>query len=227
MSKYINLDEATDLLRGIDATMAGEFVADLLESLPTIEVSEEDELKFYYVESIDDYWIGKRSDNFYYAEWRGDYFVWTHSRYLPWGEHIVDENTLWKEHTYPSEPIEISFSEWIVGFMKKHGSKVSEDAISRADAIKAFTLNSKGERIPFVDCDNFPVEFPLRYIVDTLAALPPADKPQGEWIAKDGVFYCSRCDNDSGLSEEDVDLYEMSLPNYCQDCGAKMKGERR
>lgn len=102
--------------------------------------------------------------------------------------------------------------------------EVSEDAISRADAIKAFTLNSKGERIPFVDCDNFPVEFPLRYIVDTLAALPPADKPQGEWIAKDGVFYCSRCDNDSGLSEEDVDLYEMSLPNYCQDCGAKMKG---
>ena len=46
----------------------------------------------------------------------------------------------------------------------------------------------------------------------------------GEWIAKDGVFYCSRCDNDSGLSEEDVDIYEMTLPNYCQDCGAKMKG---
>lgn len=106
----------------------------------------------------------------------------------------------------------------------KHSVEVSKDAISRADAIKAFTLNSKGERIPFVDCDNFPVEFPLRYIVDTLAALPPADKPQGEWIAKDGVFYCSRCDNDSGLSEEDVDLYEMSLPNYCKDCGAKMKG---
>ena len=38
MSKYIRLDEATDLLRGIDATMTGEFVADLLESLPTIEI---------------------------------------------------------------------------------------------------------------------------------------------------------------------------------------------
>lgn len=108
-----------------------DFYKSQIESLPTIEVSEENDFKFYYVESIDDYWIGKRSDNFYYAEWRGDYFVWTHSRYLPWGEHIVDENTLWKEHTYPSEPIEISFSEWIVGFMKKHGSKVSEDAISR------------------------------------------------------------------------------------------------
>ena len=40
MSRYINLDEATDLLRGIDATMTGEFVADLLESLPTIDIVE-------------------------------------------------------------------------------------------------------------------------------------------------------------------------------------------
>lgn len=38
MSRYINLDEATDLLRGIDATMTGEFVADLLENLPKIEI---------------------------------------------------------------------------------------------------------------------------------------------------------------------------------------------
>lgn len=41
MSKYIRLDEATDLFRGIDATMTGSFVADTLESLPTIEVSED------------------------------------------------------------------------------------------------------------------------------------------------------------------------------------------
>ena len=82
---------------------------------------EENELKFYYVESIDDYWVGRRLDNFSYANWHeGLGFVWSHSRYLPWGEHIVDENTLWKEHTYPSEPIEISFTEWIVGFAQKY-----------------------------------------------------------------------------------------------------------
>ena len=46
---------------------------------------------------------------------------------------------------------------------------------------------------------------------------------EGEWIAKNGVFYCSCCDNDSaGLSEDDVYVYERPLPNYCQDCGAKM-----
>lgn len=85
------------------------------------KTDEENELKFYYVESIDDYWIGQRLDNFYYADWHdGLGFVWSKSRYLPWGEHIVNENTLWKEHTYPSEPIEIPFTEWIVGFVKKY-----------------------------------------------------------------------------------------------------------
>lgn len=94
-----------------------------LEQMPSAEpkIDEESELKFYYVESIDDYWVGRRLDNFYYANWHeGLGFVWSHSRYLPWGEHIVDENTLWKEHTYPSEPIEIPFTEWIVGFVKKY-----------------------------------------------------------------------------------------------------------
>lgn len=40
MNRYVNLDEATDLFRGIDATMAGSFVADTLESLPTIDTVE-------------------------------------------------------------------------------------------------------------------------------------------------------------------------------------------
>lgn len=85
------------------------------------EKDDENILKFYYVESIDDYWIGMRIGNFYYADWHeGLGFVWSHSRYLPWGEHITDETTLWKEHTYPSEPVEMPFTEWIIGFMKKH-----------------------------------------------------------------------------------------------------------
>jgi hypothetical protein len=82
---------------------------------------EEDQLKFYYVESIDDYWIGMRIDNFYYADWHeGLGFVWSKSRHLPWGETVVDENTLWKVHTYPSKPVEIPFTDWIVGFVKKY-----------------------------------------------------------------------------------------------------------
>lgn len=44
------------------------------------------------------------------------------SKYLPWGEHIVDKNTLWKEHIYPSEPVEISFLKWVCGFIRKYVS---------------------------------------------------------------------------------------------------------
>lgn len=106
----------------------GQKMMDRIKALPSAEAEpktdEENELKFYYVESLDDYWVGRRLDNFYYATWhKGLGFVWSHSRYLPWGEHIVDENTLWKEHTYPSEPIEIPFTEWIVGFVKKYSAE--------------------------------------------------------------------------------------------------------
>ena len=41
------------------------------------------------------------------------------SRYLPWGEHIIDKNSTWKEYTYPSEPKEIQFEEWLEGFLKQ------------------------------------------------------------------------------------------------------------
>lgn len=93
-----------------------------LETLPSVtptEQNEEDILKFYYVESLDEYWIGQRCGTRYYGKWTGNCFTFTHSRYLPWGEHVVAPDTLWKEHTYPSEPKEIPFNEWLQGFLKK------------------------------------------------------------------------------------------------------------
>ena len=95
---------------------------DSMESEDVIAIK--DIYKFYYCESEDDYYIGKRMDAFYYAKYNPQLrdFVWCMSKYLPWREHIVDENTLWKEHTYPSEPVEISFLEWIRGFIRKYVS---------------------------------------------------------------------------------------------------------
>lgn len=81
---------------------------------------EEDILKFYYCESEDEYYIGKRIDTMYYARYSKTGFTWCMSRYLPWGEHVVEPNTLWKEHTYPSEPKEIPFFKWLQGFVKKY-----------------------------------------------------------------------------------------------------------
>lgn len=95
------------------------------EELGTVEelskrVREEDILKFYYCESLDKYLVGKRVGTMYYAEITelGDLSFFM-SRYLPWGEHVVASDTLWKEHTYPSEPKEISFSDWLRGYIRQ------------------------------------------------------------------------------------------------------------
>lgn len=90
-------------------------------------VKEEDALKFYYCESEDNYYIGKRVGNFYYARYGETGFEWFMSRYLPWGEHVIAPNTVWKEYTYPSEPKEIPFFEWLQGFIKRYcGGTVEE-----------------------------------------------------------------------------------------------------
>lgn len=92
-------------------------------------VEEENVLKFYYVRSIDEYWIGQRVDNFYYAEYdsKTRQWVWTHSRYLPWGEHIISTTSLWKEHTYPSKPEEIPFADWLQGFIRKQSGSAERE----------------------------------------------------------------------------------------------------
>lgn len=71
--------------------------------------NEEDILKFYYCESEDDYYLGQRVQNMYYAKYGPGGFTWFMSRYLPWGTD-----------GYPSEPKEIPFMEWIEGFISKH-----------------------------------------------------------------------------------------------------------
>ena len=123
---------------------------------------EEDQLKFYYVESIDDYWIGMRIDNCYYADWQeGLGFVWSKSRYLPWGEHITDKTTLWKEHTYPSEPVEMPFTDWIVGFVKKcfadrpKGKWIDENGTYYANcSMCGYQMDTHQERGYFRYCPN-------------------------------------------------------------------------
>ena len=94
-----------------------------IDEFPAADVVEEENiLKFYYVRSIDEYWIGRRLDNFYYARYESEnqQWVWAYSRYLPWGEHVVSPTSLWKEYTYPSEPEEIPFTDWLKGFAKKY-----------------------------------------------------------------------------------------------------------
>lgn len=101
------------------------------------EKKEEDILKFYYCESEDDYYIGKRIGTMYYAKYSNTGFTWFMSRYLPWGEHVVAPETLWKEHTYPSEPKEMPFFDWLNGFMKKYCHGTVEECRKAIDWSKS------------------------------------------------------------------------------------------
>lgn len=82
--------------------------------------NEEDILKFYYCESEDDYYIGQRVQNMYYARYADGVFTWFMSRHLPWGKRVTAPEMAWKEYTYPTEPKEIPFMEWLKGFVRKH-----------------------------------------------------------------------------------------------------------
>lgn len=129
MSDYIKREDVLNKLSIIydlarpDQRAVVTFVMQEMFHMPVENVREEgDILKFFYCESEDDYYLGLRADNFYYAKYdkESGQFCWCMSKYLPWGEHIADENILWKEHTYPSEPVEIGFEKWLRGFINKY-----------------------------------------------------------------------------------------------------------
>ena len=98
---------------------------------------EEDILKFYYCDSEDSYLVGLRIGNFYYAHYIDGRWVFDMSRHLPWGEHVVDDTSAWKEHTYPSEPKEINFSEWLNGFINKECGGTPEECRAAVEKQKA------------------------------------------------------------------------------------------
>lgn len=44
------------------------------------------------------------------------------------------------------------------------------------------------------------------------------ERPQGEWVGANGIYYCSCCKHYA---------YESQKFDFCQDCGADMRGERQ
>lgn len=61
-------------------------------------------------------------------------------------------------------------------------------------------------------------------IKESLIALPSADRPQGKWLLKDNVFHCGCCGKESHFTADDVYVYDMPLPDFCEKCGARLKG---
>ena len=97
-----------------------------------------------------------------------------------------------------------------------------EDVISRREAIKKFTYNYKGQRIPDYDYDNWPVQIDIKTVKEMLRELPSV-KPQekiGHWIdimvGDMPAQACDQCKTFYPLS------YTGGGHNYCPNCGAKM-----
>ena len=115
------------------------------------------DVKFYYCESLDKYLIGQRCDNFYYAEITptGD-ISYVMSRYLPWGQCVTNDYNLWKDHTYPSEPIEIDFCSWIKGFVENVHTKDTALTILKALSREMRPSNDIfGNKTLVIDRDDF------------------------------------------------------------------------
>ena len=94
-----------------------------------------------------------------------------------------------------------------------------------ADALyKLFMVNPKGERIPEVDCDNFPVRVDIHDIKKAILKSPTIDAVpvvHGEWIPAKDPYDRVYCYRHAGCGCEHN---EQSA--FCPNCGAKMDGEK-
>lgn len=84
------------------------------------------------------------------------------------------------------------------------------DTIYREDAIKALDVSIYKDDIE-----------------DAINAIPSADRPQGKGLLKDNVFHCGCCGKESHFTADDVYVYDMPLPDFCEKCGARLKGADR
>lgn len=92
------------------------------------------------------------------------------------------------------------------------------DLISR-QAVKDWLLRWEG----YIDKDMI-ARMQCR-VIDIPSAQP--ERKKGEWIYKNDLkqYFCSECGYPS-LTYDDTYIYGMDLPNYCEDCGTDMRGEK-
>lgn len=81
------------------------------------------------------------------------------------------------------------------------------------------------EAIGIVKCAIGEVEW--NYPLDYAEALEVAIEALEKQIPKkpiDGECYyiCPRCRDDLGVSDDDIFIYELSMPKYCSNCGCAL-----
>lgn len=67
----------------------------------------------------------------------------------------------------------------------------------------------------------------MEYILNKIDSMPTIEERKtGKWIYKRDLkqFFCDQCGYPS-LTDDDRYIYGMDLPNFCEDCGADMRGK--
>ena len=110
---------------------------------------------------------------------------------------------------------------WVEPLTSLTTIEVSEDCISRKGLIDSFLADNECKREEAKAC-LCKLDLMLELIEDAPSVVP---KPKvSEWILEcdaegegDNLYRCPECGQRCGCQEYD-------LPNYCGNCGAKMKG---
>lgn len=217
-NKYLMRSETDYITKALEEVQQYRAIG-TLEELQKVE-KEENILKFYYCDSEDSYLVGLRIGNFYYAHYRDGSWVFDMSRYLPFGKHVVDERSLWKEHTYPSEPREINFSEWLKGFVEKECGGTPEECRKSVEICKSMierniTPENMEEYMKFEDeCvkDGFTFN----------SLLEAREKQTAKKIEIfNGQASCPNCKYLFGRMDVIKKLITWSMP-HCKNCGQKL-----
>ena len=63
-------------------------------------------------------------------------------------------------------------------------------------------------------------EYPLDYSVAFETAIEALDKQIPKKPINEECYYiCPCCRDDLGVSDDDIFIYELSMPKYCSNCG--------
>ena len=217
-NKYLMRSETDYIIKALEEVQQYRVIG-TPEELQEAE-KEENILKFYYCDSEDSYLIGLRVGNFYYAHYLDGSWVFDMSRYLPWGEHVKQESTAWKEHTYPSEPREINFSEWLKGFVEKECGGTPEECRKSVEICKSMierniTPENMEEYMKFEDeCvkDGFTFN----------SLLEAREKQTAKKIEIfNGQASCPNCKYLFGGMDVIKKLITWDMP-HCKNCGQKL-----
>lgn len=65
--------------------------------------------------------------------------------------------------------------------------------------------------------------YPLDYSIAFKTAIKSLDKQIPKKPINEGCYYiCPCCRDDLGVSDDDIFIYELSMPKYCSNCGCKL-----